>query len=127
MNQIPGSPMNTLAMYYMIKTPLKDHPLLYNFVNGDDAYRNSRFKIIPYISKVSNYLIYSIKSILAAFQISYLACFLLYVLPNNLPLQGSWIVKQSVGKRACLLSQALETHYFHGKNYLEVDFPNQQN
>ncbi|XWS66169.1 hypothetical protein CRYUN_Cryun05aG0176800 [Craigia yunnanensis] len=83
--QIPGSPMNTLAMYYMIKTPLEDHPLLYNFVNGDDAYRNSRFKLIPYISK------------------------------------GSWIVKQSVGKKACLLGQALEAHYFRGKNYLEVE------
>ncbi|XP_022746142.1 protein ENHANCED DISEASE RESISTANCE 2-like isoform X2 [Durio zibethinus] len=51
--QIPGSPMHTLAMYYMIKTPLEDHPLLYNFVNGDDAYRNSRFKLIPCISKGS--------------------------------------------------------------------------
>jgi len=34
--------------------------------------------------------------------------------------QGSWIVKQSVGKKACLLGQALEINYFHGKNYLEV-------
>ncbi|XP_022752867.1 protein ENHANCED DISEASE RESISTANCE 2-like isoform X2 [Durio zibethinus] len=55
-----------------------------NFVNGDDAYRNSRFKLIPYISK------------------------------------GSWIVKQSVGKKACLIGQALEINYFHGKNYLEL-------
>lgn len=37
-------------------------------------------------------------------------------------LQGSWIVKQSVGKKACLLGKALEAHYFRGKNYLEVDF-----
>ncbi|OMO70969.1 hypothetical protein COLO4_28423 [Corchorus olitorius] len=50
--QVPGTPMYTIAMYYMIKTPLEDHPSLYNFVNGDDAYRNSRFKLIPYISKV---------------------------------------------------------------------------
>ncbi|KAK8612268.1 hypothetical protein V6N13_092386 [Hibiscus sabdariffa] len=82
--QIPGSPMYTLALYYMIKTPIEDHPLLYKFINGDDAFRNSRFKLIPYISK------------------------------------GSWIVKQSVGKKACLLGQALDTHYFHGKNYLEA-------
>lgn len=34
--------------------------------------------------------------------------------------QGSWIVKQSVGKKACLIGQALEINYFHGKNYLEV-------
>lgn len=36
--------------------------------------------------------------------------------------QGSWIVKQSVGKKACLVGQALEVHYFRGKNYLEVDY-----
>ncbi|THG13431.1 hypothetical protein TEA_020968 [Camellia sinensis var. sinensis] len=35
--------------------------------------------------------------------------------------QGSWIVKQSVGKKACLVGQALEINYFHGKNYLEAN------
>lgn len=35
--------------------------------------------------------------------------------------QGSWIVKQSVGKKACLIGQALEINYFRGKNYLEVN------
>ncbi|KAL2324810.1 hypothetical protein Fmac_023868 [Flemingia macrophylla] len=83
--QIPGNPMYSLALYYMMKTPLEDNPLLQNFVNGDDAYRNSRFKLIPYISK------------------------------------GSWIVKQSVGKKACLIGQALDTRYIRGKNYLELD------
>lgn len=34
--------------------------------------------------------------------------------------QGSWIVKQSVGKKACLVGQALEINYFQGKNYIEV-------
>ncbi|XP_048232207.1 protein ENHANCED DISEASE RESISTANCE 2-like isoform X3 [Ricinus communis] len=82
--QIPGSSMHTLAMYYMLKTPLEDTPLLQKFVNGDDAFRNSRFKLIPYISK------------------------------------GSWIVKQSVGKKACLVGQALEVNYFRGKTYLEL-------
>ncbi|XP_010555822.1 PREDICTED: protein ENHANCED DISEASE RESISTANCE 2-like [Tarenaya hassleriana] len=83
--QVPGSAMYTLAMYYMLNTPLEENPLLHGFVNGDDAYRNSRFKLIPHISK------------------------------------GSWIVKQSVGKKACLLGQALETRYVRGKNYLELD------
>ncbi|XP_050157500.1 protein ENHANCED DISEASE RESISTANCE 2-like isoform X2 [Malus sylvestris] len=82
--QVPGTTMYTLAFYYMIKTPLEETPLLHAFVNGDDSYRNSRFKLIPYISK------------------------------------GSWIVKQSVGKKACLVGQALEVHYFRGKNYLEL-------
>ncbi|KAM6582719.1 hypothetical protein CsatB_009721 [Cannabis sativa] len=83
--QVPGTPMHTLAFYYMLKTPLEENPSLHSFVNGDDAYRNSRFKLIPYIS------------------------------------QGSWIVKQSVGKKACLIGHALEVHYFRGKNYLEVE------
>ncbi|KAE7996975.1 hypothetical protein FH972_001651 [Carpinus fangiana] len=82
--QVPGTTAYTLALYYMMKTPLEDNPLLHTFVNGDDAFRNSRFKLIPYISK------------------------------------GSWIVKQSVGKKACLVGQALEVHYFRGKNYLEL-------
>lgn len=82
--QVPGSTTYSLALYYMMSTPLKDAPLLENFVKGDDAYRNSRFKLIPYISK------------------------------------GSWIVKQSVGKKACLIGQALQINYFYGSNYLEL-------
>ena len=53
MNQVPGTTTHNLALYYMMKTPLEENPLLERFVNGDDAYRNSRFKLIPYISKVS--------------------------------------------------------------------------
>ncbi|XP_073293321.1 protein ENHANCED DISEASE RESISTANCE 2-like isoform X1 [Primulina huaijiensis] len=87
--QVPGSATYSLALYYMLKTPLEETPLLERFVNDDDAFRNSRFKLIPYISKVNS--------------------------------QGSWIVKQSVGKKACLIGQALEINYFRGKNYLELD------
>ncbi|OVA10121.1 Pleckstrin homology domain [Macleaya cordata] len=82
--QVPGATTYSLVQYYMMTTPVKDNPLLESFINGDDAYRNSRFKLIPYISK------------------------------------GSWIVKQSVGKKACLVGQALEINYFRGKNYLEL-------
>ncbi|EER91476.2 hypothetical protein BDA96_01G231400 [Sorghum bicolor] len=82
--QVPGSTTYSLALYYMMDTPLEKVPLLERFVNGDDAFRNSRFKLIPYISK------------------------------------GSWIVKQSVGKKACLVGQALEINYFRGNNYLEL-------
>ncbi|KAF5447209.1 hypothetical protein F2P56_032778 [Juglans regia] len=82
--QVPGSTTYSLALYYMMNTAVADAPLLENFIKGDDAYRNSRFKLIPYISK------------------------------------GSWIVKQSVGKKACLIGQALEINYFHGNNYLEL-------
>lgn len=54
MNQFRSSTVYTLALYYMLKTPLEETPFLLNFVNGDDAYRNARFKMIPYIAKVSN-------------------------------------------------------------------------
>ncbi|KQJ97127.1 protein ENHANCED DISEASE RESISTANCE 2-like isoform X4 [Brachypodium distachyon] len=82
--QVPGSTTYSLALYYAMDTPLEKVPLLERFVNGDDTFRNSRFKLIPYISK------------------------------------GSWIVKQSVGKKACLVGQALEINYFRGTNYLEL-------
>ncbi|XP_043702171.1 protein ENHANCED DISEASE RESISTANCE 2-like isoform X2 [Telopea speciosissima] len=85
--QVPGSTAYSLALYYMMRTPVEDSPLLESFINGDDSYRNSRFKLIPYISK------------------------------------GSWIVKQSVGKKACMVGQALEINYFRGKNYLEANTP----
>ncbi|XP_009770311.1 protein ENHANCED DISEASE RESISTANCE 2 isoform X1 [Nicotiana sylvestris] len=83
--QVPGSTTYSLGLYYMMDTPIENAPLLESFVKGDDAYRNSSFKLIPYISK------------------------------------GPWIVKQSVGKKACIVGQALEINYFEGKNYLELD------
>ncbi|KAL2465109.1 Pleckstrin-like proteiny (PH) and lipid-binding START domains-containing protein [Abeliophyllum distichum] len=83
--QVPGTTTHNLALYYMLENPLHETPLLESFVNGDDAFRNSRFKLIPYIS------------------------------------EGSWIVKQSVGKKACLIGQTLEVRYFRGNNYLELD------
>ena len=52
--QVPGSTTYSLALYYMMNTRLEDSPLLESFVKGDDAFRNSRFKLIPYISKVRN-------------------------------------------------------------------------
>ncbi|KAL8166842.1 hypothetical protein V2J09_008341 [Rumex salicifolius] len=82
--QVPGATMYSLALYYMTNTPLEENKLLDRFVNGDAAFRNSKLKLIPYVSK------------------------------------GSWIVKQTVGKKACLVGQALDIHYFNGKNYLEV-------
>ncbi|KAG6543984.1 hypothetical protein Mapa_014608 [Marchantia paleacea] len=35
--------------------------------------------------------------------------------------KGSWIVKQSVGKTACLIGQALTINYHTGSNYIELD------
>uniref|UniRef100_A0A803M7T3 PH domain-containing protein n=1 Tax=Chenopodium quinoa TaxID=63459 RepID=A0A803M7T3_CHEQI len=49
--QVPGPKTYNLALYYMINN-LEDAPLLKSFVDRDDAYRNSKFKLIPYISKL---------------------------------------------------------------------------
>lgn len=49
--QVPGSTTYNLVSYYMIRTPIKDIPLLERFIEGDDAFRNSRFKIIPHVTK----------------------------------------------------------------------------
>ncbi|KAF3631171.1 Importin subunit alpha [Capsicum annuum] len=43
-----------LALYYMMSSPLEDSPLLESFVKGDDSYRNSMFKLIPYISELES-------------------------------------------------------------------------
>lgn len=34
--------------------------------------------------------------------------------------EGSWIVKQSVGRRSCLIGQSLEINYSKGRNYIEI-------
>lgn len=99
----------------MMSTPIEEHPLLVSFVNGDDAYRNSRFKLIPYISKVGVKDCYLFFNLFIHFCPIYSSP--AWVLCTN---QGSWIVKQSVGKKACLVGQALEINYFRGKNYIEV-------
>lgn len=103
--------MYTLALYYMMRTPLESSPLLKSFVEGDDTFRNSRFKLIPYISQVSNraHTYEESRSLLSD------------IISCSLYCQGSWIVKQSVGKKACLLGHALEVHYFRGNNYMEVN------
>ncbi|MCD7470050.1 hypothetical protein HAX54_009613 [Datura stramonium] len=103
--QVPGSTTYTLALYYMMDTPIENVPLLESFVKGDDAYRNSRFKLIPYISKIT----YAQQQVVLTIEKRKLN-----------PSLGPWIVKQSVGKKACLVGPALEINYFRGKNYLEL-------
>ncbi|KAI7743381.1 LOW QUALITY PROTEIN: hypothetical protein M8C21_003564 [Ambrosia artemisiifolia] len=50
--QVPaGSTNYNLAAYYTTRTHIKDIPLLERFIEGDDAFRNSRFKIIPRVAK----------------------------------------------------------------------------
>lgn len=55
MGQVPGATTYNLALYYMLRSPLEETPLLERFISGDDSFRNSRFKLIPYISKVGSF------------------------------------------------------------------------
>ncbi|PHT50767.1 Importin subunit alpha [Capsicum baccatum] len=38
----------------MMNSPLEDSPFLESFVKGDDSYRNSMFKLIPYLSEIES-------------------------------------------------------------------------
>ncbi|XP_056162620.1 protein ENHANCED DISEASE RESISTANCE 2 isoform X1 [Syzygium oleosum] len=47
--QIPARPNYSLVTYYASDRPVKKDSLLGNFVDGSDAFRDSRFKLIPSI------------------------------------------------------------------------------
>lgn len=47
--QIPAKPNYSLVFYYGAHKPVRPGSLLHKFVTGDDAFRNSRLKLIPRI------------------------------------------------------------------------------
>eukprot|EP00250_Pteridium_aquilinum_P016191 c22992_g1_i1 orf=435-2675(-) len=47
--QIPAKPNYSLVFYYGANKPIRPGSLLHKFVTGDDAFRNSRLKLIPRI------------------------------------------------------------------------------
>lgn len=49
--QIPGRDCHSAVFYFAADEPISPGSLLYRFVNGDDAFRNSRFKIVNRIVK----------------------------------------------------------------------------
>ncbi|CAN1161736.1 Protein ENHANCED DISEASE RESISTANCE 2, partial [Linum perenne] len=54
--QVPGKDQHSAVFYFASEDPLPPDSHLYKFVNGDDAYRNERFKIVNRIRKsVGNY------------------------------------------------------------------------
>lgn len=61
--QIPGKEHHSAVFYFATEDPIPAGSLLYRFINGDDAFRNQRFKIVnrivqgPWIVKkaVGNY------------------------------------------------------------------------
>ncbi|OQR95268.1 hypothetical protein ACHHYP_00153 [Achlya hypogyna] len=91
-NMIVPSPNNLSMVFYFQpdspnifteNTPFSE--LLNDFLDGDDAFRNSRFKLIPTV------------------------------------VEGSFIIKQSVGSKPTLLGNKLKCPYHRGDNYFEVD------
>lgn len=51
--QVCAKPKYSLVMYFVADKPIQPGSLLDQFANGDDAFRNSRFKLIPSIVEVS--------------------------------------------------------------------------
>ncbi|XP_073055438.1 protein ENHANCED DISEASE RESISTANCE 2-like [Primulina eburnea] len=51
--QVPGREHHSAVFYFATKVDesINSHPLLYQFINGSDAFRNSRFKIVNKIVK----------------------------------------------------------------------------
>lgn len=49
--QVPGSTQYSMVFYFVTKE-LIPGSLLQRFVDGDDEFRNSRFKLIPSVPKV---------------------------------------------------------------------------
>ncbi|CAN6448053.1 unnamed protein product [Victoria cruziana] len=47
--QVPAKPNYSLVLYYGSERPIRQGSLLSKFVDGTDAFRNSRFKLIPSI------------------------------------------------------------------------------
>ncbi|XP_074364798.1 protein ENHANCED DISEASE RESISTANCE 2-like isoform X2 [Apium graveolens] len=47
--QVPARPNYSLVLYYAAERPVKENSLLGRFVDGSDAFRDSRFKLIPSI------------------------------------------------------------------------------
>ncbi|KAM7275036.1 hypothetical protein ACFE04_016902 [Oxalis oulophora] len=49
--QVPGKDHHSAVFYYATEDPIPTGSLLYNFINGDDSFRNQRFKIVNRIVK----------------------------------------------------------------------------
>nr|XP_043620666.1 protein ENHANCED DISEASE RESISTANCE 2-like isoform X2 [Erigeron canadensis] len=47
--QVPGKPNYSLVLYYAADRPVNRNSLLGKFIDGNDAFRDSRFKLIPSI------------------------------------------------------------------------------
>jgi len=53
--QVPAKSYYSMVLYYVADKPIRPGSLLDQFVNGDDAFRNSRLKLIPSVVEVWAY------------------------------------------------------------------------
>ncbi|PON73171.1 hypothetical protein PanWU01x14_060120 [Parasponia andersonii] len=49
--QVPGKDQHSAVFYFATEDPVPSGSLLYRFINGDDSFRNQRFKIVNRIVK----------------------------------------------------------------------------
>lgn len=49
--QVPGKDQHSAVFYFATEDPIPSCSLLYRFINGDDSFRNQRFKIVNRIVK----------------------------------------------------------------------------
>ncbi|XP_028799056.1 protein ENHANCED DISEASE RESISTANCE 2-like [Neltuma alba] len=49
--QVPGKDYHSAVFYFATEDPVPSGSLLYRFINGDDAFRNQRFKLVNRIVK----------------------------------------------------------------------------
>ncbi|KAF5743378.1 hypothetical protein HS088_TW09G01446 [Tripterygium wilfordii] len=49
--QVPGKDQHSAVFYFATEDPISSGSLLYRFINGDDAFRNQRFKVVNRIVK----------------------------------------------------------------------------
>ncbi|OAY53567.1 protein ENHANCED DISEASE RESISTANCE 2-like [Manihot esculenta] len=49
--QVPGKEQYSAVFYFVTEDPISPGSLLYRFINGDDSFRNQRFKIVNRIVK----------------------------------------------------------------------------
>lgn len=58
--QVPGTTNYSMVFYFVTKK-LIPNSLLQRFVDGDDEFRNSRFKLIPSVPKVWCFVCHALK------------------------------------------------------------------
>jgi hypothetical protein len=99
------------VMYFVTNT-LEEGSLLQRFFDGDDEFRNSRLKLMPGVPKVCFQK--HLRLLCCTLQLPFAST------NEKKRLQGSWIVRQSVGSSSCILGKAVDCSYVRGPGYLEV-------